>query len=160
MVKSWGTGRKDWSQNVELMVVPITRSHQYRSFAGLSGVDATAYDFATIDEEGTYGTIAVNVDMSVYIGWRTNFYLYSFRVDYDANVLIKAYCGWYNINTGEFVRRQVKYGFGSVEFVFPKGFMLSLEDMDAGWTPVIEFLPGGYTLSFATHGMVDKMVNA
>jgi len=160
MVTSWGTGRKDWSKNIELSVVPITRSHQYRSFAGQSAVDATAYDFATIDEEGTYGTIGVNVDMSTYIGWRTNFYLYSFRVDYDANVMIKAYCGWYNTVTGEFVRRQVKYGFGSVEFVFPKGFMLSLDDMDDGWTPVIEFLPGGYTLSFATHGMVDKMVSA
>ena len=157
MVTTWGTGRKDWSQNIELITVPIARSHQIRAFPGLIG-DLTLLPFMTIDDEPIYGTIGVAPDSSSFIHAKTNYYVFFSKITFDANVLIKAYYGLVNLNTGEYIRKQVKYGYGKVQFNFPKGFVLTLEEMKQGWDTVLEFLPGGYIVRYNEGGMLDKYV--
>jgi len=155
-VKVWGTGRKDWSNNIEMIVVPITRSHQYRSFSH-AVYDLTPYSFLTIDTEEIYETIGLLPPTSDWIKNKVNYYMFYSNVTFNANVLIKAYFGLYNFNTGELIRKQTKYGYGKVQFNFPKGFVLTYEEMLQGWTTVLEFLPGGYVIRHTQAGMVDKL---
>lgn len=156
-VTSWGTGRKDWSQNVEAIVVPLIKSHQGRQLLTDTS-DWSPYDFMTIDDEGVYGTNGLGPLTDDYIRLKLNFITFYANATFDANVLIKAYFSLYNFNTGEVVRLQEKWGFARVQFDFPKGFVLTLDQMKAGWTVLIEFLPGGYITSITMSAMIDRFV--
>jgi len=156
--EKWGTGRKDWSSNIEISVVPITRSHQYRSF-GTGDWDLTPYDYLTIDAENTYGTIGSNFfsadTCKYYYNKKMNFIVHRVSVTLSANVLIKAYFSIHNWKTGEVIRYQEAFGYGEVTFLFPKGFFVSYTTLGELWTPLIEFLPGGYLTRTFFLGMTD-----
>lgn len=156
MVVSWGTGRRDWSKNIEVATVPFTRSHQYRHFT-VGAWDYTPYSFYTIEDEGTYGTIGLLMPITAIIEREANYFMFFSNVTLSGNVLMKAYFIKYNLNTAEEIVEQIKYGFNKVQFNFPKGYVLTLDDMRDGWTTAFAFLPGGYVTRFTQGGMIDVL---
>ena len=154
MVVNWGTGRKDYSKNVEESTVPITRSHQYR-VAGPVDYDLTPYAYMTIDEKDTYGS-----ELGFY--WipsdDVDYSLNNFEVEFHSNVLIWGKLVLYNINTGAEVVKQIKYGYKKVSFLFPEGFLITEAQTAAGWRGTLMFLPGGYHVRALSTGLKDRLV--
>jgi len=75
MVKSWGTGRKDYSNNVEMSVVPVARSYQ---------INATAHKTFTL---GPGEEKEIEIPMEFAEGAECHF-VFHINVTVDANVLI------------------------------------------------------------------------
>lgn len=158
MIKTWGVGRKDYSVNIEESVIPIARSHQYRAFSTIEA-DLTPYDWMTIDMEAIFGLIVVYALPPAPPYY--NYSEYTAEVEFDANVLIKAYWGMCNPDIGVFDEKQCKYGYGKVKFIFPKGMIITTEEYPP-WRPAIAFLPGGYIIkemmSFIQERMPPKRI--
>jgi len=150
-VEAWGTGRRDYSSNVELSVIPVARSHQTRRNT-TTVWDLTPYSFITIDKEDVYGRFVLYAPL---IG-NKDYVLYTASLTYDAHVLIKAAFGL--VNTEEWIgyRFQEKYGYGSVTFKFPKGFII-YKELHPPWYPAVFFLPGGYYVTFSTSLMETQL---
>jgi len=106
LVEAWGTGRKDYSANIEATVVPVARSYQ---------VNAYAYTEFTLDagEEKE-----IDIPMTFSEGSKNHFIFY-ICVTVDANVLIGV-----QIWSGglEFISKQ---GYQKVEIWIPQGLGLS-----------------------------------
>jgi len=47
-VQSWGTGRKDYSENIEYSTIPIIRSHQRRKVSTISNYVYYSFDWAYV----------------------------------------------------------------------------------------------------------------
>ena len=131
-VKNWGTGRKDYSEMVELSTVAIVRSHQTRY---------TAYF-------GYY--VPAGVMYAFYAPWPSDI-LQFFKVSItgDENGLIGGgFANDYPFTSENIIAR--KLGYGKVEISIPKGYMFDLRGMRApdytgtyaGW-PILFF--GNYS---------------
>lgn len=147
-----GVGRKDYSQNIERSTVPFIKTHQSRVNTW-QHLDLSAYWWATIDLEPIIGTINI-ADLIPEILHQTHM-LYKMNLEFDDNVLIKAYFGLYNINTDELDAKQCKFGYGKVDFKFPKGYLVPQETILDEIYPTIGFLPGGYTITYSALYVMD-----
>jgi hypothetical protein len=163
IVLDWGTGRKDFSRDIEESVLSIPRSHQYRTVNTVD-YDLAAFDWLTIELSDLFGPMfyiaVIDLTAPVFLESHANFMAYELEVSYDANVLIKAYFGQINIDgtllkTG--TEYGVKYGYGKVKFSFPTGFLISKTDIEEGWYPMIAFVPGGYICRVTTSYIEDTL---
>ena len=155
IIETWGTGRRDYSTNIEESVVPIIRSHQYRLYYYFD-YDLAPYDFMTIENEPIYEQIGLAGVPARPHGYNTM--LYTADITFTDNILIKAYFGLVDTVTYATDFKQLKYGYGSVRFIFPKG--LSLMDISStisqdnrAWC--LAFLPGGYKIR-ATFSLLSE----
>jgi len=156
--KRWGTGRRDYSINIEEAVVPVARSHQYRLYYHFE-YDLTSYSFMTIDTEPIYGQIALAGVPAKPSGYNT--LLYSADITFNDNILIKAYFGLIDTVTYTTDYKQLKYGYGSVRFIFPRG--LSLTDIESSISQdtrawCLAFLPGGYKIRSTFSLLSEELV--
>ena len=106
MVITWGTGRKDYSANVEMSVVPTARSYQVNAIAS-STFSLGGYEIKNI---------AIPMEFSP---GAANHFIFNINVTADANVLI----GVDILSEGqEFITEQ---GYQEVNINIPQGLGLS-----------------------------------
>lgn len=155
-VVSRGTGREDYSKDIFTSTVPLTKSHQYRLLtSGL--VDLTSLAYMTIADEAVYGDWVIASDYRTTISTDQNIMIYSIRADFDSNVLIKAKFVKYDMNTETYTTHLTAYGYNSVEFKFPKGYLMSGTDLVTNAiAPGIALVPGGYNVRFTLSAVVDQ----
>lgn len=106
MVTSWGTGRRDYSENVEMSVIPVARSYQ---------LNATAYETFTLTANEQQD---IPIDMT-FSGNAENHFIFYINVTVDANVLIKVEI-W-----SDGVRFTSEQGYQEVNIYIPQGLGLS-----------------------------------
>lgn len=150
-INVWGTGRKDYSENIEESVISIARSHQYRVHSAII-YDLRAYDWATIDVEPIIEGIVISPILENY-----DHLWYTIEVAFDANVLIKGYAVLYNSTAGTVTRLMGKFGYKKIRFEFPVGHLITKEQTEAGIRPGILFLPGGYFVGYTSTYIQDKI---
>jgi len=105
-VERWGTGRRDYSNNVEETVVPIIRSYQ---------ATATAYETFTLnpgEEKDIDVTLSFTEDAN-------NHFIAHIDITVDANVLIEA-----KILSAGYTFISL-YGYQKIEFDIPQSLGLS-----------------------------------
>lgn len=106
MVEAWGTGRKDYSQNIEESVIPIIRSYQ-----------VNAYEYGEFDlDPNEQEDIEVSMDFSEDASCH---FIAVLEVTVDANVLISL-----EILSGA-VTFGSRFGYQSIAFYFPPKLGLS-----------------------------------
>jgi len=106
MVVNWGTGRKDYSSNVEMSVVPTARSYQ---------VNAYASSTFTIAASST-SSITPTMDFST---GASNHFVFNIDVTVDANVLIGA-----DIYSGGLLHLS-RQGYQNININIPQGLPTS-----------------------------------
>jgi len=106
MVEEWGTGRRDYSTNVEESVVPIIRSYQ---------INATAYETFTLSPGEQK---EIDISMTFEAGAASHF-ISHIDISVDANVLIYAEI-W--SGSSPFIFR---YGYQCLEIDIPQTLGLS-----------------------------------
>lgn len=148
-----GIGRKDYSINVEESTVPFTRSHQLRA-STYGTYDLTPFSWATIDLEPFIGVFVIYDGM---IRPTLDHLAYLYEIDFPDNVLIKAYFGLYTLATGILEPLQCKYGYGKVQFIFPKGYLIEKETLQSGVQPAFGFLPGGYWVKMTMSYLSEEL---
>jgi len=105
-VQSWGTGRVDYSQNVEQSVIPIIRSYQ---------VNATAYkEFTLASGEESEETITLTFSEDA-----KNHFIGEAIITANANVLLSAEM-WSRGN-----QINSTYGYQKIRIYFPQTLALS-----------------------------------
>jgi len=139
-VSSWGTGRVDYSKNIEDSVTQIITGHQGRD-SGYGTYNYTPYSFVTIDWSELFDGWLLTYDSFT---TKKNRLLYFWEMEYNANTLIKAYFGLYDSTAGTSVASQVQYGYKKIRFEFPKGYLISEEMQENTQWPAVWFSPGGY----------------
>jgi len=148
---SWGTGRVDYSKDIESSVTQIITGHQGRD-SGYGTYNYTPYWFVTIDWSEFFDGWLMIYDSFV---TAKNRLLYFWELEYDANVLIKAYFGIYDANTGTATASQVQYCYKKIRFEFPKGFLITKEMQDNNQWPAVWFSPGGYIVRVSNSYLRD-----
>jgi len=127
-VESWGTGRPDYSDNVEFATVPLIRSHQTRSHLTISD-----YLYYALDWPYTIGQV---LNASVYDDTYTGYDLYetqytmytnSLSIESDSNTFCLIGLIRYR-NYGAYLagEHEIEYfgyaaGYGKAELIFDKG---------------------------------------
>lgn len=106
MVVSRGTGRKDYSQDVQASVVPIIRSYQS---------NATHYEGFTLAASETK---SLSLDLSFSAG-SANHFIFMWGVSVDANVLIRATMTSNSLNFGTY------FGYQRIDVPIEQGLGLS-----------------------------------
>ena len=111
-VKKWGTGRKDYSEMVELATVPIVRSHQLRWSATTGfflppGEWATWTDWPSEIMQFFNFTVTCNENVLVSIGLSDDY------PDTQSNTILK------------------KFGYGQAKITIPKGYKFDLRNMQS-----------------------------
>ena len=154
MVEEWGTGRRDYSTNVEEAVIPLPLHHQYRTFSTYH-YDLRSYTMYTYDNEPIYGLLTIYIPL---YAQPDNYILYSFSVELNTDILIKAYFGLVNAYTFAWTPLLLKYGYGKVEFKFPKGYLITKEDTQNGVCAALGFLPGGYKTTITASFLRETLV--
>lgn len=111
MVTTWGTGRKDYSSNVEGSVLPVIRSYQ---------VNATAYETFTL-AAGETKDVPITMDFSP--GAASHF-IFHIDVTVDANVLIVAEIHTVAVDVGDVIVT-TEQGYQQIRIDSPQGLPLS-----------------------------------
>lgn len=106
MVLSRGTGRKDYSTDVQSSVIPIIRSYQ---------VNATHLESFTLTA-GQTKTIPLSLSFST---GSANHFVFTWNVSVDANVLIRATITSNGLSFGTY------FGYGSIDVPIIQGLGLS-----------------------------------
>lgn len=134
MVVSWGTGRKDYSQQVHRIVQTVTSEEQARLYFTATGTIAS----------GSSGAITVK---TVSAGQQS--IIYAIRFSVVANVLIRA-----DLVDVDYIADQ-KYGYGSIEMIIPTGYIVTAER--TVYIYVYNYGPTEITYRLSVHGF-DRTV--
>lgn len=143
-----GTGRPDFSTNVEVATVPIIRSHQSRISATLTfplPPQSMVYFFVTrVQELLMYKSIWFNL-----------------RGFVDANVLTFVKFGIYNSGTGVFSVYATRYGYQVVDMTIPKGILFEpLGPNEYITTAVANYGEISTIVAATVHGLYDKLAES